>query len=231
MKYLIASSQTGKQICIFIKNHYLDIIKDRLYTGKTSGQPRRSSQTALYYILEALVRWLAPILSFTSDEIWQHMPGERGISVFLSTWFTLPVIQLSADLDLDFWDSLLNIRMSVNKALETARNTGILGSSLEAHISIYAQENLLTRLSRIASELHFVLMVSKVSLYPIDKKPENSSSTDLEGLYIWVAASTDPKCERCWNLDSSVDDNSKYPKMCGRCVLNVEGMGEERQYA
>lgn len=204
-------------------NFYLDIIKDRLYTSKKDGLPRRSAQTALYFILEALVRWLAPILSFTAEEIWNEMrksiPGNREESVFLATWFEdFPNVEFTQK-DEALWTWLRATRNHMNKKLEDMRKENKIGSGLDAKIALNG-EDMYNQLLKYKNELRFVYIVSDVSL--------NEKITEWPGI---VTPSTDKKCERCWQRRPEVG-KLKDPELCERCIKNTEnGKGEKREFA
>ncbi|WP_102135568.1 isoleucine--tRNA ligase [Candidatus Marithrix sp. Canyon 246] len=198
---------------------YLDVIKDRQYTCQTDSLARRSAQTALYHIVEALVRWLAPILSFTAEDIWQHMPGERGESILLETWYQGLVASQEQTTQ---WDSVFTIREAVSKELEALRNAGTIGSSLDAEVEIYCNEKLYKQLSFLEDELRFVLITSSAQIH---------LSTDIEDFELKIKASEYTKCVRCWHHREDVGTNADHPELCGRCVENVTGEGEQRQYA
>lgn len=211
---------------------YLDIIKDRQYTMQKNSIGRRSAQTALYHIADAMVRWMAPILSFTAEEIWGYMPGERAESVFLTTWYShLTAVEKDNPLDVSYWDEMIHVRYIVNKELEKYRNEGKIGSPLEAEVTLYANEEYHALLSRLQSELRFVFITSEAKVLSADKRPQDAEATEINGLWIAVNPSTNPKCVRCWHrrVDCGVDP--KHPELCGRCVENVEGEGEIRLYA
>ncbi len=211
---------------------YLDVIKDRQYTGKKAGLPRLSAQTALYHIAEALVRWVAPILSFTSEEIWKNLPGERTSSVFLSGWYDqFPTFAQSESLRQDFWKPILSIRDEVNKALETARAAGLIGSALEAEVDLYADEKSYLLLSELQDELRFVLITSRADVFQSTQKPTTAVESAITGLWIVISASVHQKCERCWHRRHDVNQNADYPGICSRCVENIAGDGEVRLYA
>jgi isoleucyl-tRNA synthetase len=214
---------------------YLDIIKDRQYTGKTDGIPRRSAQTALYHIAESLVPWMAPILSFTAEEIWQNLPGKRPESVFLSSWYTaFPKFALKSAMDQSFWMSILTIRNEVNKALEEARAQGMIGSGLEAEVDLYVDSAMYALLSLLKDECRFVFITSRADIHLITSEepvPANAKKTLIENLSVAVSASVYPKCERCWHRRPEVNANTEYPGICGRCVDNMVGIGERREYA
>jgi isoleucyl-tRNA synthetase len=210
---------------------YLDIIKDRQYTGKTTGLPRRSGQTAMWHILEALVRWLAPILSFTAEEIWRYMPGVRSESVFLSTWYSdFPCISAKVDQDA-FWRWMISVRAAVNKELEDLRQAGKIGSGLEAEVFLFADGNTYSKLAELGEELRFVLITSKVNVLPLSEKVETAKETEIEGLWVAVAKLEAEKCARCWQHVSDVGQNAEHPELCLRCVSNAFADGEVRKIA
>jgi len=213
---------------------YLDIIKDRQYTAKADSLPRRSAQTALFHIAEAFTRWLAPILSFTADEIWAFIPGQRSDSVFLETWHELPVIEEDKVFTLDYWNELVEVRVAVSKMLETLRGSGEIGSSLDAEVDLYCGTEIREKLSALENELRFALITSEARVHPDTEKTANSQHVTLangDEIWISVAASTHDKCSRCWHHREDVGNNTENPSLCGRCVENVEGNGETRHYA
>ena len=196
---------------------YLDIIKDRQYTVATDNRARRSAQTAIWHILEAMVRWLAPILSFTAEEIWQHMPGARAESVFLARFYD-GLTSYDPAYDAAYWADLIRVREEVNVALENARKDGRIGGSLEAALHITAPEATYQNLARLGDELRFLFITSAVSL-------EKS-----EALVVRVQKADGDKCERCWHILPTVNSNPAYPGLCPRCVENVAHGGETRHY-
>ncbi len=209
---------------------YLDIIKDRQYTTRADSLPRRSAQTALYHLSQALVRWLAPILSFTADEIWPLIPGQQGESVFLAEWYELPAVSGGA-LDQAFWGRVAEVKTAVNRVLEARRASGAIGGSLGAEVVLYCDDRLLTQLQQLEDELRFVLITSTAELRPLAEAGEDAEATDLEGLRVSVRKSSHAKCARCWHHRPDVGSHSAHPDICGRCVENIEGDGEERRYA
>jgi isoleucyl-tRNA synthetase len=211
---------------------YLDIIKDRQYTAKLGGHAQRSCQSALYYIVEALVRWMAPIMSFTADEIWNDMPGTRDKFVFTGEWFDgLFGLADGEALNNDYWAEIQAIRNNVNKLLETARSEKVIGGSLQAEITLFADDDLMEKLSRLGDELRFVLLTSKVTLAPLSEKHADAKETELSGLFVLVNASEAEKCERCWHHVADVGTVAGHEHICGRCASNVDGNGEERKFA
>ncbi|TNF33805.1 MAG: isoleucine--tRNA ligase [Gammaproteobacteria bacterium] len=210
---------------------YLDIIKDRQYTTGADSQPRRSVQTALYHIAEALVRWMAPILSFTADEIWQCLPGQRSESVFLETVYeALPRMAASEPMNADYWKQVLAVKTAVNKEIEARRNDGVIGGGLSAEVALYVDDALQAVLSQLGEELRFVLITSEATLKPL-AEGANASATELPGLKVRVAATAHAKCVRCWHHRADVGSHAQHPELCGRCVSNVEGPGETRRFA
>ena len=211
---------------------YLDIIKDRQYTAKSDGIARRSCQTALYLIAEALVRWMAPIMSFTAQEIWSALPGERDEFVFTGVWFDgVEKLSENAPLNNDFWSSLIAVRTEVNKTLEQARRDEVVGATLQAEVTLYATSDLASKLEMIGEELRFALITSAAKVVTVAEKPEGAMDTEVEGLWLSVAASEGQKCERCWHYTDDVGQNEEHSDLCGRCVTNIDGAGEARQFA
>ncbi|MEJ2213053.1 MAG: isoleucine--tRNA ligase [Gammaproteobacteria bacterium] len=215
---------------------YLDIIKDRQYTTQADSLARRSCQTAMYHIIEAMVRWLAPVLSFTSEEIWQHIPGEKhngtADSVFLSTWYEgLSELSSEQSLGRDFWSKILEARAVIAKQLEMARKENIIGGSLTAELDIYCNDEWYSLFEKLGDELRFVLITSYARLHPESGKPADAVETGLDGLSITIAASGHTKCARCWHFREDVGQHEEHPELCGRCVENVDGSGETRRFA
>lgn len=211
---------------------YLDITKDRQYTMPADSTARRSSQTAMFHILEALVRWIAPILSFTADELWSYLPGERNQSVVLNTWYD-KLVSMDADsqLDLAFWNQVFEVRDAVAKELENQRNAGYIKGGLTAEVTLFADDKLHNRLSQLEDELKFVLITSQAKLKLAADKPEQAVDTALPGLSVSIAASAYQRCDRCWHQVPSVGQDAAHPDLCARCVDNIEGEGERRRFA
>ena len=225
------------QFCVVeMGSFYLDILKDRMYTMRADSRGRRSAQTAMYHILEALVRWLAPILSFTAEEIWSHMPAGRGESVFLAGKYDLSSVQYSAEeekegMSLQCWDTVIAVRETVKRELEKLRVAGGIGSSLDAEVDIYGEPRLFEVLQKLHDELRFVFIASYVRVHPVESRRPESVETEIKGLYVQVAPSAHPKCIRCWHHRADVGAHQDHPEICTRCVLNVSGAGETRSYA
>jgi isoleucyl-tRNA synthetase len=206
---------------------YLDIIKDRQYTTAVNSHARRSCQTAMYHILHALTRWLAPILSFTAEEIWQCMPDYAGQSIFLQEWYTAwPKIE---NVDLEYWNKIQQIRDVVNKELENQRQAGVFGSALAAEVTLYTDNQQI--LTHLKDELRFVFMVSKITLAPWNQRTQNAWVDQELQLAITAQASTAPKCDRCWHRLPDVGTNAEHPEICSRCIGNISGNDEQREFA
>lgn len=211
---------------------YLDIIKDRQYTTQKESVARRSTQTAMFHLIEAMVRWLAPILTFTAEEIWQHLPGKRPPSVLLTTWYEeLTALKVDEPMNPDFWDKIRLVRNAVNKEIEQYRNQGKLGAPLEAAVSLYCDKDLKQQLDILGDELRFILITSEASVH-VHAAKEDASVTDVPDLSLRIEVLTAyPKCERCWHRRREVGENATHPTLCARCIVNVEGPGEVRKYA
>ncbi|TVP14981.1 isoleucine--tRNA ligase [Shewanella sp. KCT] len=226
-------TQKLMQFCsVELGSFYLDIIKDRQYTAKRDSLARRSCQSALFLIAEAMVRWIAPILSFTADEVWQSLPGEREEFVFTQTWFEgLVSVTLDSDLSDDYWANLITVRDEVNKAIEQARREQRVGGSLEAEVTLYADEALKESLALLGDELRFVLLTSNTQIAPLANAGDDAIETELVGLKLLVAKTEAAKCDRCWHHREDVGQVEAHPLLCTRCVTNIEGDGEVRQFA
>ena len=233
--------QLVHQFCVTdMGGFYLDILKDRLYTTGYDSAARRSAQTAMHHILESLVRWLAPVLSFTAEEVWRYMPGERGDSVFLETWYQPPEV-VNADALLARWQTITALRDAVSQQIEGLRNNGDIGSSLDAEVSLYASGQTLDLLHGLGDELRFIFITSYAHVYAHEDR--DGSGVELpdwkkqladwpdEPLAVEVIATDNAKCVRCWHHREDVGSDPEHPEACARCIDNVEGEGESRQYA
>jgi isoleucyl-tRNA synthetase len=213
---------------------YLDVIKDRQYTTQSDSLPRRSCQSAMYHVVEAMTRWIAPILSFTADEIWENMPGKREeLGVFTSEWYEGLFAYESQKVKPEVWDLLELVRAEVTKTLEALRQEGNIGSGLDAEVTIYANQKLINELKEISEELRFVLITSEASLAPLAdlKEAEPVKLGDGHEIVIRARASEHGKCVRCWHHRPEVGSDTNHPELCGRCIVNVDGDGEQRLYA
>jgi isoleucyl-tRNA synthetase len=193
---------------------YLDVLKDRLYTTAPKSLARRSAQTALYEITQAMLRWMAPFLSFTAEEAWQVLGSSE--SIFMETFVDLgqPNHALLAK-----WSRICEIRNAVNKDIETVRAAGQLGASLQANIALQVNADDFALLNSLGNDLKFVFITSAVTL-----KQGSELATQ-------VNVSTAPKCERCWHYSDDVGQDTAHPTLCGRCSSNLYGEGETRRSA
>lgn len=226
------------QFCVGeLGGFYLDIIKDRQYTTQADSLARRSCQTAMYQVLEAMTRWIAPILSFTADEIWQHMPapaqGQRSDSIFLETWYEgLARLDDNAEKGRAFWANILAVKDAVNKRIEEERKAGKVKGSLATSLTLYCEGELFDSLNSLGEELRFVLLSSNAKVSNIaEADAAVAKPSEMDGLLVAVDVAEHAKCERCWHHREDVGQNEAHPDLCGRCIENVDGAGEQRQFA
>ena len=198
---------------------YLDILKDRLYTAGENSKARRSAQNALYHITQSLARLIAPILSFTGEEVWATLNGKDDVSVFEQLWYKLPDLGLDGAA-VSAWGDIRAVREQVNKKLEEQRAAGAIGSALQAEVDVYAPKATYELLARLGDDLRLVFITSRADVHLREGELE-----------IKVAASGHVKCERCWHYRSDVGSDANHPTLCGRCVSNLFGNGEARRYA
>ena len=209
---------------------YLDIVRDRLYTTPATSPARRSAQSALYHIAQAMVRWLAPILSFTAEEIWQQLPGAQGESVFLTQWHALPE---GAAHDVD-WPVFFQLKRDVSRELEKLRDAQQIGAPLDAEVDVYCVPAEFERFNALGAELRFLLITSEATVHKVSAPPAGAvaaTETGREGVWLAVRATTHPKCVRCWHHRVEVGANPAHPDLCARCISNIDGPGEERRFA
>jgi isoleucyl-tRNA synthetase len=222
--------QTVHNFCIVdMGGLYLDVLKDRLYTMPKDSRGRRSAQTALYHIAESMVRWLAPILSYTAEEIWRFLPGARAESVFLTTWHPLPEV---APGPVD-WRALIELRGDVLRELEKLRVAGTIGAPLEAEVDVYCMPAELPHFSAIGDELRFLLITSAARVHKVESAPQGPEYVPCThgGVWIRVTRTEAAKCARCWHRRPDVGSNAEHPELCTRCVGNITGPGETRKFA
>ncbi|KAA3642619.1 MAG: isoleucine--tRNA ligase, partial [Proteobacteria bacterium] len=188
---------------------YLDVIKDRLYTAQTDGQARRSAQTVMHHILHALVRLLAPIVTFTANEIWQAMGHERHI--LFEQWYTFPKTATHNPISVEQWQLMIEVRKLVSKELELLRVAGQIGGSLDAEVTIFVDEALQQQLSPFAEELRFVLITSEAKFAALDKSADDIIQLEHHQLLIKATQAQGDKCERCWHIQDSVGQDNNHP--------------------
>lgn len=200
---------------------YLDILKDRLYTSGETSQARRAAQSALHHITHAMMRLMAPILSFTADEIWQTLGLDKVATVFEEDWYGLPAHGLS-DSRLQHWQTIIALRAQAAKEIEVLRGEGKVGSSLQAELEFHVAPETFEALSSLQDDLRFVMITSSATTYKV---------ADASAQKILVKPSTHQKCDRCWHYRADVGGDAAHPTICGRCVSNLFGKGEVRKYA
>jgi len=205
---------------------YLDILKDRLYTGGTTSHARRSAQSAIWHITQSLLRLMAPMLSFTAEEAWAIFASKEALAdsdetIFTQTYYALPEVVDAAAL-LAKYAQLRAIRADVTKQMEEARIAGAIGSSLQAEISIRASGDKFALLAGMDDDLKFVLITSQAEVVEVASAEQES---------VIVTASAHQKCERCWHYRADVGSHAEHPGLCGRCISNLFGAGETRRFA
>lgn len=200
---------------------YLDILKDRLYTTPPDSNARRSAQCALYVITEALLKLMAPLLSFTAEEAWKVLKKKTGGTIFTETFPAIAALPDEAALT-EKWAGIRAVRAEVHKKLESLRESGAIGSSLQAEVEIRAGAETAALLDALSDDLRFVLITSQARV-------AHAGSGDSE--QIVVTPSQNIKCERCWHWRADVGSDSDHPTICGRCVSNLFGAGEPRAFA
>ncbi|WP_259153248.1 isoleucine--tRNA ligase [Xanthomonas sp. 3793] len=200
---------------------YLDVTKDRLYTMAEDARGRRSAQSAMYHVAEAFVRWIAPVLSFTAEELWAYLPGEHVGNVLFANWYDgLAPLPADAALTSADVDKLLALREQVAKVLEPMRANGAIGAALEAEITVAADAQTAARWQPLAEELRLLFISGDVTV--------TAASTD--DIFVSAQPTTKAKCVRCWHHQASVGSDARHPELCSRCVSNIEGPGEDRRW-
>ncbi len=204
--------------CILdLSSFYLDIIKDRLYTSPKKSVLRRSAQTAMNQILEVLVRLMAPVLSFTADEIWRYMKGDRSPSVHADTFIPVNSVPRNSEIA-EKWETIRSVRREVTKALELARKNRQIGHSLDASVTLGLSPELAGKIKPYEPQLRFIFIVSSVDIRSLEELEDVEESQTLPGVKVKVYPSPDPKCERCWVHDPTVGEDQKHPTICKRCL-------------
>lgn len=224
--------QKVHNFCVIeLGSFYLDVIKDRQYTTRADSLARHSAQSALYHIVEILSKLVAPILSFTAEEIWSSIPGERPQSVQLTQFSEgMALLAESQEMNDAYWTRVMAVKTAVNKELERQRSEKLIGSALSAEVNLYCSEELAGMLARLEDELRFVLMVSQAKILPLEQA-QGAAETEVAGLRVQIRASENAKCVRCWHHRADVGGSSEHPDLCTRCVENIAGEGEKRLYA
>ena len=212
---------------------YLDIIKDRQYTTQPDSVARRSAQTALFHIAEAFTRWMAPILSFTAEEIWAQMPGRAHDSVFFATFADIEPLFAGLAVSVEetaLIADLTALRGAALKRIEELRNEKKLGGSLEAEVDLYLDTASAARVAACRDELRFFFITSDVRVHDLGSAPAEALAASLGAAHakLIVTPTEAAKCVRCWHHRADVGANVLHPELCGRCVSNVDGPGETR---
>jgi isoleucyl-tRNA synthetase len=238
-QFYIACNSIQSAVSITLSSFYFSVIKDRLYTMAPKSLGRRSAQTALMHILEILVRLIAPILTFTAEEVWQMMRKllpRQAISIYTVTGYEAINIGDFIDSsiytikDLD-WENIIVIREEVYKVLESLRAKSAIGSSLEADVILYVDDSKYAALQRFCDELHFIFITSSVRVVKLSERGECGVVANMPGLFIEANKSPYKKCCRCWHYRADIGVDTNHPDLCGRCVDNLYGSGELRQFA
>jgi isoleucyl-tRNA synthetase len=202
---------------------YLDILKDRLYTTGRNSRARRSAQTALWHVAQAMLRWMAPILSFTAEEAWKVFGPKGSPSIFVETYSD--VRAWADEALLAKWARVADVRAESNRRIEALRAEGKLGSSLQAEVTVKAGPAMLDLLSSLGDDLRFVLITSAARVVPL------AAAADAAEFFVEAEVASAPKCERCWHYRSDVGRDPAHPTICGRCTANLFGAGEARAAA
>jgi isoleucyl-tRNA synthetase len=205
---------------------YLDILKDRLYTSAPGSLARRSAQTALWQITHAMLRWMAPFLSFTAEEAWAVFAAQQTSgSIFTETYWTFAGLPADNAALLDKWARIRTVREESNRQIELLRSAGQVGASLQANVVVAAKPELKALLDSLGDDLKFVLITSAAMVQAL-------AADAGEAEFATVASvSTAVKCERCWHYRDDVGINPAHPTLCGRCETNLYGAGETRRVA
>jgi len=234
-EFHVVYQKVSQFIAVELSSIYHDVIKDRLYTDPANSHRRRSTQTTLHRLVTGLCQMLAPILSFTTDEAWEFVPGKTAGSVHEANWekssFEIEAAEQKK------WNALFDFRKAIFPELEKARQNKLIGKPLEAHLSWFVQSGNVDRASKVVTDLQEILSVSQVSLFPEDKNrelfparllfnPINNLPTDtaidpIGGQGIIIEHADGQKCERCWHWETDVGKNREHPTICGRCVEAV----------
>jgi isoleucyl-tRNA synthetase len=187
----------------------------------------------MYHILEAMVRWIAPVLSFTAEEIHAHVPGQRSDSIFLETWYDGLFPLDAGEQERKRWQRIIEVRETVSKSIEQVRRTGQAGSSLAVEVDLWLGGELKQAIDWLGDELRFVLLTSEARVHELAAAPRDAERVRLEcaEMALRVTPSEYEKCVRCWHYREDVGSHPDHPEICGRCVENVSGAGENRRVA
>jgi isoleucyl-tRNA synthetase len=205
---------------------YLDILKDRLYTSAPKSLARRSAQTALWQITHAMLRWMAPFLSFTAEEAWAVFAAKQSTgTIFTETYWAFDGLPADNTALLEKWSRIRAVREESNRQIEVLRAAGQVGASLQATVTVSAKPELKALLDSLGDDLKFVLITSAASVVDLAEATAEAEFTATPSV------STAVKCERCWHYRDDVGTNPAHPTLCGRCDDNLHGSGEIRRSA
>lgn len=209
----------------YLSSLYLNIIKDRKYIIKKNTKPYNSAQTTIWMILESIIKWISPILSFTSEEIWEYLPWKKNIYIYEEKWFNkLFKLNKNNKINEKIWNKLIIIKLYTNKIIEKMKYKKIINSSLEIKINLYLKKNIFKIIKIMESELKYFFIISKINLKKIKDKKYKKFFKIKCFKYNGI------KCNRCWNYVKKILNNNKYNNICYRCINNIEGKGEKRKF-
>ncbi len=209
----------------YLSTIYLDVIKDRKYTIKKNTIPYLSTQTTLWILIETIIKWITPILSFTVEEIWKYLPRKKPFSIYQETWYKkLSYIHKNNHINIKIWEKLIKIKNYLNKKIEILKYKKQIKSTLETTITLYLKKNFFKKIKKIKSELKFFFLTSKLNI----KSKNNLNKKKF--FKIKCNKNTGIKCERCWHYVSKINNHINYPNICKRCITNIVGKGEKRKF-
>ncbi len=224
-KFYKVTKKIFKFCNLYLSSIYLDIIKDRKYTIKKNTLPYLSTQTTLWMLIETLVKWIAPILSFTAEEIWKYLPRKKNFSIYEETWFKkLFYIHKNNNINIKIWNKLIIIKKKLNKKIENLKYKKIINSTLETKINLYLEKNFFKKIQKIKSELKFFFLTSELNI----KLKNNLNKENF--FKIKCKKHKGLKCQRCWHYVNKLSLNKKYINICKRCIINIIGKGEKRKF-
>ncbi len=224
-KFYKVTKKIFKFCNLYLSSIYLNIIKDRKYTIKKNTLPYLSVQTTLWILIETIVKWIAPILSFTAEEIWNYLPRKKPSSIYKETWFKkLFYIHKNNNINIKIWNKLIIIKVNLNKKIEILKCKKKINSTLETKIILYLEKNFFKKIKKIKSELKFFFLTSKLDIKI--KKHLNKNNF----FQIKCKKHKGKKCQRCWHYVNKLISNKIYTNICKRCIKNLSGQGENRKF-
>ncbi len=224
-KFYKVTKKIIKFLNLYLSSIYLDVIKDRKYTIKKNTLPYYSVQTTLWILIETIVKWITPILSFTAEEIWKYLPRKKPFSIYEETWFKkLFYIHKNNHINIEIWKKLIIIKQNLNKKIELLKYKKKINSPLKTIITIYLEKNFFKKIKKMKSELKFFFLTSKLNI-KVKKKLNEKNFFKLK-----CKINNGIKCERCWHYVTKINNNKNYPNICQRCIINIIGKGEKRKF-